>query len=304
MDMPRILVVDDEPAILSTLREILVPFGHVVSMAEDGMAGLEKAKAEHFDLVISDISMPRMNGIEFLSQLERISPDTHRVLLTAHTLEEYIDQLVTHELSCVLTKSVPFPVGEVLSTVEALLSRRIFGLDRHVSNIATRESFLVRTHQDLLNACDRLAGFAPDKRKNHLATILNEILTNAVYYGTLDFPGDRKETWSHDFVIPEDRAVRIDLAVGDDRRGISITDFGGKLERSTVLHWLHRQMAHDDNGLPLGIFDNHGRGFFISRSFSDRLLISIERDKRCEVSLILYDNAPPAGEKPLVILEI
>lgn len=302
--MPRILVVDDEPAILSTLREILVPFGHEVSTAEDGLAGLEKARAERFDLVVSDISMPRMNGIEFLSKLAEISPDTHRILLTAHTLEEYIDQLVTHDLSCVLTKSVPFPVGEVVGTVEALLSRRIFGLERHIPNIVSRDSFLVRTHQDLLAACDRLSGFAPEKRRNHLVTVLNEILTNAVYYGTLDLPGDRKETWNHDFTIPEERAVRVELVVGEDRRGISITDCGGKLERGTVLHWLRRHMIHDENGLPLGIFDNHGRGFFISRSFSDRLLISIERGKRCEVSMVIYDQTPPAGEKPLVILEI
>jgi len=302
--MPRILVVDDEPAILSTLRDILVPFGHEVSIAEDGLQGLALAQAEHFDLVISDISMPRMNGIEFLSALPAVSPGTHRILLTAHTLEEYIDQLVKHDLSCVLTKSVPFPVAEVIGTVEALLQRRIFGLERHVPHVRSQETFLVRTHAEMLAACDRLSHFAPEKRRNHMNTVLNEILTNAVYYGTLDLPGDRKETWSHDFVIPEDKAVQIDLAVGDDRRAISISDRGGKLERSTVLHWLHRQMAHDETGLPLGIFDNHGRGFFISRSFSDRLLISIERNKRCEVTLVLYDTAPPAGEKPLVILEI
>lgn len=302
--MSRILVVDDEPAILSTLRDILVSFGHEVSLAEDGLKGMEIVQSETFDLVISDISMPRMNGIEFLSRLAGIAPATHRVLLTAHTLEEYIEQLVKHELSCVLTKSIPFPVSEVVGTVEALLSRNIFGLERHIPNIEFRESFLIRTHQDLLSACDRLAEFAPAKRRNHLNTVLNEILTNAVYYGTLDLPGDRKETWSHDFVIPLEKAVRIDLAIGDDRRGISISDSGGKLKRQTVLHWLHRQMAHDQNGLPLGIFDNHGRGFFISRSFSDRLLISIEKAKRCEVTLVLYDSAPPAGEKPLVILEI
>ena len=302
--MPRILIVDDEPAILSTLQEILLPFGYEVCTAEDGLQALERVQSEHFDLVISDISMPKMNGIEFLSRLPGISPDTHRVLLTAHTLEEYIDQLVTHNLSCVLTKSVPFPVAEVLGTVEALLSRRIFGLERHVPNLRSRESFPVRTHAEMLVACERLSLFAPEKRRNHLNTVLNEILTNAVYYGTLDLPGDRKETWRHDFVIPEDRAVKIELAIGDDRRAISITDQGGKLERKTVLHWLHRQMAHDESGLPLGIFDNHGRGFFISRSFSDRILISIERGKRCEVTLVLFDAAPPAGEKPMVILEI
>ena len=302
--MPRILVVDDEPAIQSTLRDILASAGHDVSVADDGLAGFECSRDGSFDLVISDISMPRMNGIEFLSRLAVAAPHTHRILLTAHTLEEYIDQLVKYDLSCVLTKSIPFPVGEVLGTVEALLTRQIFGIDRLVPRIHSRERFQIRTHEQLIVACDRLATFAPEKRSNHLSTVLNEILTNAVYYGALDLPGDRKETWVHDFTIPEEKAVWIEIAIGDDRRGIAISDAGGHLKRQTVLHWLHRQMAHDETGLPLGIFDNHGRGFFIARSFSDRLSISIERGKRCEVSLVLYDTAPPAGEKPLVILEI
>jgi len=302
--MSRILVVDDEPAILQTLRDLLETQGHEVRLAADGEAGLEIALSEEFELVISDISMPRLSGIELLSRLEVERPHLHRVLLTAHTLDEYIDQLVGHNLSCVLTKSVPFPVEEVLGTVEALLTRNIFGLDRHVSPNSLRECYEIRTHQQMVSLCESIPRRAPERRRNHLQTILSEILTNAVYYGSLDLAGDAKETWTHDFVLPDSKAVQVNFAEGDGRLAISVIDQGGRLSRSTVLHWLHRQISHDENGLPVGIFDNHGRGFFISRSFSDRLCISIERGKRCEVTLVLYENAPPLGEKPLVILEI
>ena len=303
--MSRILVVDDEPAILQTLRDLFQSCGHEVDTARDGQEGLDKALAGQYDLVLSDISMPRLSGIELLSRLEIVRPEVHRVLLTAHSLEDYIDQLVGHNLSCVLTKSVPFPVQEVLVTVESLLSRRIFGMHRHLPDPSSHEVFKVRTHREMVDLCENLTLRAPERRRNHLQTILSEVLTNAVYYGSLDMPGDHKETWTHDFALDEDKAVEVEFAEDAGRMAITVADLGGKLQRQTVLHWLKRQMSRDENGLPEGIFDSHGRGFFISRSFSDRLSISIERGRRCEVTLILYSQeAPPLGEKPLVILEI
>ncbi|HNY30215.1 MAG TPA: response regulator [Fibrobacteria bacterium] len=302
--MSRILVVDDETAIRWMLRDLLASFGHEVHEAVDGLDALEKATTSHFDLVLSDISMPRLSGIELLKKLETVCPSTHRVLLTAHTLDEYIDLLMGNNLSCVLTKSVPFPVDELVSTVDSLLTRRIFGIERHLHEIRNRSKILVRNHREMVEACEALSEVASHRRRHHLLTVLNEMVTNAVYYGAMNLPGDQKETWCHDFQIPDELAVEIELAEGDDRKVITILDHGGRLERKTVLHWLHRQMSQDQNGLPLGIFDNHGRGFFISRTFSDRLSISIERGKRCEIAMVLYNEAPPLGEKPLVILEI
>jgi CheY-like chemotaxis protein len=303
--MSRILVVDDEPAILHTLRDLFLSCGHQVNTACDGQEGLDMALEGEYDLVLSDISMPRLSGIELLSRLEIVRPEIHRVLLTAHTLEDYIDQLVGHNLSCVLTKSVPFPVQEVLVTVESLLSGSIFGIHRHLPTPTRHEGFKVRTYREMVELCDSLTLRAPERRRNHLQTILSEVLTNAVYYGSLDMPGDHKETWTHDFTLPEDKAVHVEFAEDNGRMAITVSDQGGRLQRQTVLHWLKRQMSRDENGLPEGIFDNHGRGFFISRSFSDRLSISIERGRRCEVTLLLYHQGmPPLGEKPLVILEI
>lgn len=302
--MSRLLVVDDEPAIRYALRDILASVGHEVSLAADGFEGWELAKTGTYDLVISDISMPRLSGIELLSRLEAVCPRTHRVLLTAHSLEDYIEQLLGHNLSCVLTKSVPFPVEELLATVEALLSRNIFGVDRHLPAIERRETRLIHTHSEMVHACETMANLAPERRRNHVLTILNELVTNAIYYGSLDCAGDSKEHWNHDFLLGPGQEVAIEFAEGSGRKAISVLDHGGRLKRQTVLHWLHRQMTHDENGLPVGIFDNHGRGFFISRSFSDRLVISIEKGHRSEVTLILYEDAMPLGEKPLVILEV
>jgi two-component system chemotaxis response regulator CheY len=71
--MANILAVDDSPGILQMIRILLAPAGHTVIEAGDGAQGLEKAKANRPDLVITDLNMPVMNGLELIRAL-RIMP--------------------------------------------------------------------------------------------------------------------------------------------------------------------------------------------------------------------------------------
>ncbi len=73
--MATILCVEDEPDLRADLAEELEYLGHTVLLAEDGVTGLEKVVAHHPDLVISDITMPRMNGFEFLEKLRAEHPE-------------------------------------------------------------------------------------------------------------------------------------------------------------------------------------------------------------------------------------
>ena len=70
----RVLVIDDEPHILHYLRATLEAWGHTVETAMDGQTGLERALAESFDLILSDLRMPRVGGREFYEQLTVRSP--------------------------------------------------------------------------------------------------------------------------------------------------------------------------------------------------------------------------------------
>ncbi len=72
-----ILVVDDEPVVMSFLRDLLTESGHTVATAPDGLAALECLRAEPFDLVIADQRMPRMTGIELMRAIEDL-PLPHR----------------------------------------------------------------------------------------------------------------------------------------------------------------------------------------------------------------------------------
>jgi two-component system, NtrC family, sensor kinase len=71
----RVLVVDDEPHILHYMRATLEAWGHAVEVADDGDAALERAAAEPFDVVITDLRMPRLGGREFYEELQRRAPE-------------------------------------------------------------------------------------------------------------------------------------------------------------------------------------------------------------------------------------
>ena len=68
--MSKLLIIDDERGIRNTLREILADEGYEVEVAENGKQGLEMAQAKAYDLIFSDIKMPEMDGLEFLSKLK------------------------------------------------------------------------------------------------------------------------------------------------------------------------------------------------------------------------------------------
>lgn len=79
-----VLLVDDEPNILSSLRRLLRPTGYRTLIAESGRAGLEILEKEHVDLVISDMRMPEMDGARFLEEVRNRWPDVVRILLTGY----------------------------------------------------------------------------------------------------------------------------------------------------------------------------------------------------------------------------
>jgi len=82
--MVKILVIDDERSIRNTLKDILGFEGYSVEVTEDGLLGLELIKNTDFDLVLCDIKMPQMDGIEVLEKILEIKPETTVVMISGH----------------------------------------------------------------------------------------------------------------------------------------------------------------------------------------------------------------------------
>ena len=82
--MASILIIDDEKAIRSTLAEILSYEGYKIEEAADGEEGLRKFTATVFDVVLCDIKMPKMDGIEFLEKARLVHADVPIIVISGH----------------------------------------------------------------------------------------------------------------------------------------------------------------------------------------------------------------------------
>ena len=90
--MPDILIIDDEKAIRKALTEILSAEGYKTEEAGDGEEGLKKFKDRTYDIVLCDIKMPKMDGIEFLEKAGELNPDTPVIMISGHgNIETAVD---------------------------------------------------------------------------------------------------------------------------------------------------------------------------------------------------------------------
>ncbi|MBO9571160.1 MAG: sigma-54-dependent Fis family transcriptional regulator [Chitinophagaceae bacterium] len=90
--MSNILIIDDEKAIRKTLAEILSYEGYKIEEAGDGDEGLRKFREKIYDVVLCDIKMPRIDGIEFLDKVREINPDVPVIMISGHgTIETAVE---------------------------------------------------------------------------------------------------------------------------------------------------------------------------------------------------------------------
>ena len=118
--MTKILVIDDEPSIINLVSAYLKPEGYEVYTASDGNAGLKSARAFKPDLIILDLMLPGMDGIELLSILRRES-DVYVIMLTARTDET--DKIVGLSVGADDYVTKPFSPRELVARVKAALRR-------------------------------------------------------------------------------------------------------------------------------------------------------------------------------------
>jgi DNA-binding response OmpR family regulator len=119
--MTKILIVEDEPNMVAGLRDNFEFEGYQVITAPDGVAGLERALSDSPDIVILDVMMPRMSGLEVCKHLKAKRPSTPIIMLTARGQE--VDKVVGLELGADDYVTKPFSIRELLARVKAVLRR-------------------------------------------------------------------------------------------------------------------------------------------------------------------------------------
>jgi two-component system alkaline phosphatase synthesis response regulator PhoP len=119
--MAKILIVEDEPNMVSGLRDNFEFEGYQVITAADGVSGLDRALSDSPDLVILDVMMPRMSGLDVCKQLKSKKPAIPIIMLTARGQE--VDKVVGLELGADDYVTKPFSIRELLARVKAVLRR-------------------------------------------------------------------------------------------------------------------------------------------------------------------------------------
>ena len=187
--MNKILVVDDEPIKRVTVTDFLLKNGYEVFFCENATGGLEIFRAENPDIVITDLKMPEMDGIEFLKEIKKISPETIVIMMTAYATVETAVEAMKHDAYDYITK--PFELDELL-----LMIKRIEELQRLKSeNIELKEKLFEKYE------CCNIVGKSKMMREiyelisciaNTQSTVLvqgesgtgKELVANAIHYNS------------------------------------------------------------------------------------------------------------------------
>ncbi|MEE2960612.1 MAG: response regulator [Myxococcota bacterium] len=303
--MAKILVAEDDNIIRFTLAGFLEQDGHDVVTVEDGQCALEILNEDsNFDLVLAELELPRLSGHLLFRLMQDEYPHIKQVLLTDYDIKHFISIATQFGFSNFVTKTIPLNFQDILAYMKALLEKDFFGIDRY---LGAEHEFLeldVVRSTDIADHIHKiLEQFEIDDEECKLEQAFVEILTNAVYYGVLHADGAQKHNWEREFLIPEGQ-VTVECGQDSEKIAVAICDTGGRLNKKQVLRWLSRQVRVCPQGLPLGMRDTHGRGLYLSREFTDRLIINIEKGKRTEIICIKYFNQTGLGPKPLLINEV
>ncbi len=108
---PRVLIVDDEVSLLLTLAANLELDGLEVSTADGGAQALELVKHQPFDVMLSDVRMPGMNGVELFREVRKLRPNLPVILMTAYSVESLLDEAIREGAFAVLPK--PFDLDRL-----------------------------------------------------------------------------------------------------------------------------------------------------------------------------------------------
>src|SRR5689334_19410423 len=119
----RILIVDDEDGLRMSLAANLELEGYEVVDAPNGMAAIEYVKQQSFDLVITDVRMPGINGLDTFREIRKIRPETEVVMMTAFTLEKTLEEALSEGIYTVVHK--PFAMEDIMELIARAMERRV-----------------------------------------------------------------------------------------------------------------------------------------------------------------------------------
>ncbi len=184
--MSRLLVVDDDEHLRTVLATLLETAGYEVTTASDGADALQRLDREAFDLMLLDVWMPRMTGLEVLSQLKSRPSPPKVILLTADDTPDTVLHALRDQAYHYLSK--PFDPDELLATVSGALGAGPAATPIEV--LSAKPYWVELLVPCQLEMADRIQGFLmtleaelPEEVRESVGVAFRELLLNAIEWG-------------------------------------------------------------------------------------------------------------------------
>ncbi|MES1260643.1 MAG: response regulator [Acidobacteriota bacterium] len=273
----RILIVDDDPDVHQLLCVALRSDDRELESAFDGLQGLERIVDAHWDLVLTDVLMPGMDGMALLERIHKLRPETRVVVMTvASTAENIVNGIRDHAFAWF---SKPFTVEAVREMVDRALESQTSDDDIEVISASPRWLGLrlrckIETATRIMQFVREMERRLPPDEEEAVAAAFREILLNAIEHGGGNDP--RKSV-----TITYVRAERALLYyVRDPGTGFSFE----KLKHAAISNSPADPMEHVELRAQLGMRSG-GFGILMTRSLVDELIYN---ELGNEVLLIKY----------------
>lgn len=275
-NLKRILLVDDEAGVLDMLRAALCSDGQIET-ASTGEAALDCVRQVPYDVVLTDIKMPGMSGIELLEHLREIRPQTRVIVITGTgTPDTVIASLKRHAFSYLCK---PFTVNALRDAIHAALDCE--HNDDDIRILSAKPTWVTISLSCKLELADRILHFlrAMDMDlshddQEHIATAFRELLINAIEHGGHSDPDKRVEL----SYVRTTRAIIYYLR--DPGEGFSFDQIPHAAISNHPDDPVHHTEIRDQLGIRPG-----GFGLLLTRNMVDELIYS---EKGNEVMLVKY----------------
>ena len=272
----RVLVIDDEESLRDLLQLALREGGYAVETARDGLDGLEQLKSKKFDLVLLDVWMPRMNGLELLTELQQLPAPPRVIMMTAdhtpetllHTIRERAYQYIGKPFTL---ESMMELVGKVISCPEQAAIEVLSAKPEWVELLVPCQKEAVDRIESFLMA---MKGDLAEEVRYSVGQAFHELLLNAIEWGGKLDP-NRKV---HIAYLRTKRMILYRIA--DPGTGFRFQDLTHAAVSNQAGDSLQHVRVRDEKGMRPG-----GFGILLTRSLVDELIYNQAQN---EVMFVKY----------------
>jgi len=267
MDSFRILVVDDEKDVRDTLCEMIESLGYGVAVAENGIKALDRVRTERIDLIVTDLSMPAMSGLDLIVEAKRVSPNIPIAVISAYGNVENTTYALTRGAFSFIAK--PFKMPQIKDMIRKGKQLRELSLGTYalMDWVHSETDMTFPSQEDLfpsailfvLKEC-QWRGIEDDARLENIAICMEELLSNALIHG------NRKN---------KDKQITMRMSFDAERFVLVVKDEGDGFDGTTYLE----KIRNNQTAIP------EKRGLFIA----DLLVDELRFNEKCnEVTAVIY----------------